>query len=514
MNWLTSRCAPLVGLAALALAGCDTGTALNVDLPDTASINTQYQDFDVTAGTVRLTPVQTLKTNHFLVGALDDNVAGTTSASAYLNVVDVSIADSLPSKFVSNPRLSNVILDSAVLVMGFDRVYGSTSTPARFNVYALSAPLDDRQVYNASSQEATASLITLRENVASRLDRTQTISVAATATVPAYTSTVNDASVRLLLQRRSVLAGPNNQPPAQAEIIQPLITSLFTRLKQPGFSQPQLDALLKGLAIRPADTYKGAIVSFGRPLVQRMQLYFHSVSAYVSGPNAPNPRSHVDTLRRTYSVYFGPAFSSAGLSDRNDPRYYTHIENQLPAPLAALSNRPGFVPAAALNGLSYAQEGTGLGTRITLQGLEALSAAAKAGTLTINRAEIRVPVKPYSNALFANPSQLYAVEVDGSNNVLQRIINYQSYDRVVQADGVVPTTTTQAAVGLLNTTTAQPYYAIPVTSYLQAYLGDKLDGNPAALVLAPSYQYSYTLALNRAAIDANSIKLRVYYSKR
>ena len=245
-----------------------------------------------------------------------------------------------------------------------------------------------------------------------------------------------------------------------------------------------------------------------------MQLYFHSVSAYVSGPNAPNPRSHVDTLRRTYSVYFGPAFSSAGLSDRNDPRYYTHIENQLPAPLAALSNRPGFVPAAALNGLSYAQEGTGLGTRITLQGLEALSAAAKAGTLTINRAEIRVPVKPYSNALFANPSQLYAVEVDGSNNVLQRIINYQSYDRVVQADGVVPTTTTQAAVGLLNTTTAQPYYAIPVTSYLQAYLGDKLDGNPAALVLAPSYQYSYTLALNRAAIDANSIKLRVYYSKR
>lgn len=514
MNWLTSRCAPLVALAALALAGCDTGTALNVDLPDTASVNTQYQDFDVTAGTVRLAPVQTAKTNHFLVGALDDNIAGTTSASAYLNVAEVSVPDSLPSKFVGNSALTNIILDSTVLVMGFDRVYGSTTTPARFNVYALSAPLDDRQVYNAGSQELPSSLITLRENVASRLDRTKTVTVDATATVPTYTTTVNDPTVRLLLQRRDVPAGPNNMPPAQAEIRQALITSLFTRLKQPNFAQPQLDALLKGLAIRPADTYRGAIVSFGRPLTQRLQLYFHSVSAFVSGPNALNPRSHVDTLRRSYSVYFGPVFSSAGLSDKSDPRYYTHIENTLPAPLAVLSNRPGFVPAAALNGLSYAQEGTGLGTRITFQGLDALSAAAKAGTLTINRAEIRVPVRPYSNVLFPNPTQLYAVEVDGNNNILQRISNYLPYDRVVQTDGAAATSVGAASLGVLNAITAQPYYAIPVTSYLQAYLGDKLDGNPAALVLAPSYQYSNTLSLNRAAIDANAIKLRVYYSKR
>lgn len=509
MNWLTSRCAPLVALAALALAGCDTGTALNVDLPDTASVNTQYQDFDVTAGTVRLAPVQTAKTNHFLVGALDDNIAGTTSASAYLNVAEVSVADSLPSKFAGNSALTNVILDSAVLVMGFDRVNGSTTTPARFNVYALSASLDDRQVYDAGSQELPSSLITLRENVASRLDRTKTVTVVATATVPTYTTTVNDPTVRLLLQRRDVPAGPNNTPPAQAEIRQALITNLFTRLKQPSFAQPQLDALLKGLAIRPADTYRGAIVSFGRPLTQRLQLYFHSVSAYTSAT-----RSHVDTLRRSYSVYFGPVFSSAGLSDKSDPRYYTHIENTLPAPLAVLSNRSGFVPAAALNGLSYAQEGTGLGTRITFLGLDALSAAAKAGTLTINRAEIRVPVKPYSNALFPNPTQLYAVEVDGNNNILQRISNYLPYDRVVQADGAVATSVSAASAGVLNTITAQPYYAIPVTSYLQAYLGNKLDGNPAALVLAPNYQYSNTLSLNRAAIDANAIKLRVYYSKR
>ena len=125
MNWLTSRCAPLVALTALALAGCDKGTDLNVDLPDTTAISTEYKDLDVTVATVRLVPLQTLKDDHFLVGRLADNVAGTTEARAYFNVVngpDIpfgGITDSLPSKLI------RPVLDSVVLVMGFDRVYGS-----------------------------------------------------------------------------------------------------------------------------------------------------------------------------------------------------------------------------------------------------------------------------------------------------------------------------------------------------------------------------------------------------
>ena len=500
MNWLTSRCAPLAALAALALAGCDTGTDLNVDLPDTASINTQYQDFDVTAATVRLAPVQTQKTDHFLVGRLVDNVAGTTTASAYLNVVDVSAADSLPSKFV-NPRFyTGPVLDSTVLVMGFDKVYGSSSTPARFDLYTLAAPLDERNVYDASSEETNLTL--LAGNLTSRLDRTQTITVPATTTTAAYTTVLADQTVRLLLQRRDIPATPGH--PALPAIQRTLINNLFTTLRQSGVPQAQIESILKGLALKPNATYNSGVVSFGRPLVERMQLFFHSTSTH----------SQADTLRRTYSVFFGPAFSSTGLSDKRDPRYYTHLDNTLPAPLSVLSNRPGFVPAAALGGISYAQGGTGLGTRITLQGLDNLVAAAKAGNLTVNRAEIRVPVKPYSNALFANPAQLYVLEVDGQNNVLQRILNYIPTDRVAQADGAPQSATGQATMGALNTSTAQPYYAIPVTSYLQAYLGDQLGGNPAALVLAPSYQYSNTLVLDRAVLDANSIKLRVYYSKR
>ncbi|GAB3743574.1 hypothetical protein GCM10027594_22700 [Hymenobacter agri] len=520
MNWLTSRCAPLVALSTLALASCDTGTALNVDLPDTSTISTNYQDFDVASGTVRLDSVKTQKTDHFLVGRLVDNVVGTTTARAFLNVVDVSVADSLPSKFTDTKLFSGApTLDSTVIIMGFDRVYGSSSTPARFDVFKLNAPLDERQVYNSNSAET--GLVSLATNVSSRLDRTRVQIVkpadtSVTPNIPAVTTTVPDQTVRLVVQRRAGTVDTRNNPlPA---IPQSIINGLFAQLRVPGFSQTQLEAQLQGLAVAPNATYNSGIVSFGRPSVPRIILYFHSTSAWAVRNNKTNM---LDTLKRSYSAFFGPVFSSGGLSSSTDPRYYTQITPTLPAALSVLNSGNGFVPNVALNGISYVQEGTGLGTRITFQGLETLASAATAGGLTINRAELRVPVKPYSNALFANPQQLYAVEVNSSNTVLQRLVNYLPTDRIVQADGTSQTGNVSPAIGSLTTlSSTQAYYTLPVTSYLQAYLNNQLGGNPASLVLlADSYsglplRLFNTLTLNRAVLDAANIKLRVYYSKR
>lgn len=520
MNWLTSRCAPLAALTALALTSCDTGTALNVDLPDTATVNTQYQDFDVSSSTVRLDSVQSQKTDHFLIGRLADNVAGATMARAFFNIVDVSRADSLPSKF-TDPKLfsGTPTLDSTVMIMGFDRVYGSSSTPGRFDVFKLANSLDERQVYTASSSEP--GLVRLSENVSSRLDRTkvQTLKAAdisVTPNIPAVTTIVPDQTVRLVMQRRAGTVDSHNLP--LPLIPQPFLSDdLFAKLRVPGFGQSQLDAALKGLAVAPNATYNSGIVSFGRPNASRMVLYFHSTSAWATRNNKP-----ADTLKRAYAVYFGPAFSSGGLSPSSDPRYYTQITNDLPAALAALNSSAGFVPSTALSGTSYTQEGTGLGTRVTFTGLDALTKAAAAGSgVTINRAELRVPVKPYSTVLFSLPSQLYAVEVNNANTVLQRIINYLPTNRVVQADGSSPTGAVAPAAGYLTAiSAAQTYYTLPITSYLQAYLNNQLGGNPASLVLladsnpsSPLRLYN-TLTLNRAVLDAANIKLRVYYSKR
>ncbi|MBD2723584.1 DUF4270 family protein [Hymenobacter armeniacus] len=514
MNWLTSRSAPLVAVAALALASCDKGTDLNVDLPDTTAVSTEYKDLPLEASTVRIAPVQTAKTNQFLVGSLADNVAGKTTAAAYFNVVDASgvnaiisagggiPADSLPST-VTAP-----VLDSVVLVMGFDRVYGSATTPVKFDVFNLAAPLDERQVYNGGTPVALGAPIAL--GLTSRLDRTITVTtaaVAATSTspaIPAGTTVTPDPTVRLLLQRTAVPPGPGQ--PGVPGVSSSFATGLYAKLNMAGFNQAQLDSYLKGLAVLPNVDHNSSIVSFSKSYKSRILVYYH---------HSKSPPAY-STI---YSIYFGPAYSgiSTTYSSARDPRYFTTIDNVLPPALSALAARSGSVPPALLGGTSYVQEGTGLATRVLMKGrvtLKRLIGSTDTVGVVINRAEIIAPVKPFTNALYGNPAQLYAVEVNAANQVLQRTINFLPTDRIVQADGTNQQNSGSPTAGVLNATGSQSYYAIPVTAYMQAYFYNNLGGTPDALVLAPNIRSSAGLTLNRAALDATNIRLRVYYSQK
>ena len=98
------------------------------------------------------------------------------------------------------------MLDSVVLVMGFDKVYGSAATPVKFDVFRLLAPLDERQVYDGATLTPRGDA--LGQNLTSRLDRTRQQVTPATAAAPAVTTTVPDPTVRLLLQRRAFPAVP------------------------------------------------------------------------------------------------------------------------------------------------------------------------------------------------------------------------------------------------------------------------------------------------------------------
>ena len=497
MNWLTSRGAPLVALAALALAGCDEGTGLNVDLPNTTVISTEYTDLEVDAATVSIAPVQTLKTDHYLVGRMADNIAGTIDASAFLNVITGSSKDSLPSR----ATMRTPVLDSVAVVIGFDKVYGTAAVPARFDVYNLAAPLDERQAYDSRSPVVLGAA--LGRNVASRLDRTVQVRTEATATVPAYTTTLPDQTVRLVLHRAVPSAAPYGQAPA---LPSQFSDDFFRVLRtNSSFTQAQLDALLKGLAFVPASGYSGSIVSFTRTTNARLAFFFHDDA--IPPPTPPLLRKW-----QSYSVFFGSVFSTSGGASPRDPRYFTALENSFPGTvLSPLTDPRQAVSSGVLNGTSYIQEGVGLGTRITFRGLEPLRAASG---VTINRAELRIPVKPFSNIIFPNPNQVFAVEVDANNQLLQRTVNGLSYDRAAQADGTNPLgINTPAFANLQDGTSTQPYYSLLLTSYLQAYLSDKLEGNPAGLVVVPNIRTSTGLSLNRAAIDASRIRLRVYYSR-
>ncbi len=505
MNWLTSRCAPLVALAALALGSCDKGTDLNVDLPDTTAVSTEYLDLPVNVATVRVSPVQTLKADHYLVGRLSESIAGTTEARAYLNLVATNVvtgstSDSLPSK------LARPVLDSVVLVMGYDRVNGSVATPVRFDVFNLLAPLDEREPYNSGT--ATPVGAALGQNLVSRLDRTVRVKTDSTATSPTYYTTVPDQRVRLVLHRAAAVASPFAPAPAVASPF--FSNTYFPALRAAGtFSQSQLDGLLKGLAVTPSAGYSSAVLSFGRSYNSYLSVFFHEDT--VAAPPAGRRRKW-----RSYSVACGPIYSSGGKAPASsDPRYYTQITTDLTGtPLSPLAAATQAVPATALSGTSYLQEGIALGSRVTFTGLDQLR-AAEGQSIIINRAELRVPVKPFTNALFPNPGFVYALEVDASNRILQRTVNFLPTDRVVQADGTNPLGTTNPAFGgLVDGASTQPYYSLLITSYLQAYLANKLEGNPTSLVLVPSTSSSASLSLNRAALDAGRISLRVYYSKR
>jgi hypothetical protein len=220
------------------------------------------------------------------------------------------------------------------------------------------------------------------------------------------------------------------------------------------------------------------------------------------------------------SLILGPVTGSGG-GIASDPRYFTQLLNTPPTgtPLAGLTNAQAAVPSAALGGVSYLQQATGLGTRIKFPAgfLELLN---KPG-LAINRAELYVPVKPYSNALFQYPAGIFAYEANSRNRVINRLVNLIPTPRVVQANGSAPTGSGADAVsGLINSTTTTPYYSLVITTYLQAYLANSLSGDrPDALILKPAgftsagTRNQLGLDLNRAVLDASNLKLRVYYSQ-
>jgi hypothetical protein len=519
MNWPISACrlASVSLLSATLLftaAGCEDANDLGVELPGTANADTQYRDFPVTASTVLRDSTETQKADRFLVGRVRENVLGSTAATAFLNLKLRPLAiDTLPTevKRAETVVAPNAILDSLVLEMPFDEVYGSSATPLRVNIFQLAQPLDDRTTYNSASSVAFGPEIA--RGLSARLNGTRKDSV---GTKPNRTQvTVPDRTVRLKLHGGGQTSA--------------LATTVFERIKATGFNQAALDAIWKGLAFQPVADFNTAVVGLRTAVATRAVFYYRYTN-----------KKNTGQLNGRYSIPFSKgSWTRSTINDA--PRYFTQITNELPTG-SALSRLGGpggatqSVAASETNGLVYMQAGNGFGAKLEIPGLETLKslAAPQANggpAIAINRAELLIPIRPYANLLFSLPDSTFLYEVNANNQSLYRPLLNTRVERIVLRDGVAQTGAglssvaddftsglgyyQNAANGRLYTLSdANQNFSMIITGYVQAYVYDKLGGvTPAAFVLSPSLRNSYGLSLDRAVLDANNIKLRVYYSQ-
>ncbi|GAB2945576.1 hypothetical protein GCM10027048_08280 [Hymenobacter coalescens] len=465
------------------LGSCEDTNDLGIDLPGTVPIDTNYEDFSVVAPiqgfTVKQDSLATTQKNHFIVGRLQDsNTGGLIEAKAFLEVAPSAAAsDSLPSQYATQ----TLVLDSVVMLAAFDRVYGRTTQPVKLSVYELQQPLDDFQPYNSKSELPLGPAIVTDQVV--NLNRT------------IRTKNTGLDSIQGLPIRLPLYDVVRNQTAFG--------TRLFNKLKGTStvyLSDQDLRDVWKGMALLPAST--GTAIAFNRSPLSQIYVYYH----YMVGTAKKN---------KVFRLLYGDPFSSTAA-----PRYFTNINYNLSSagsPFGSLqSGGPAQVAAAASAGVVYAQDGTGLVTKLLIPGLDTLRNRQAKRNLTINRAELIIPVKPYSTLQFAAPSRLYLFEANKDNN---RPLIYRNglttAERLVQQDGfILPTSDKALAFTFVDAGANTKYYTGLMTTYVQAYAKNQLSGpTPTAFLLSPTVRRTGgDLTLDRAAIDAQNIKLRVYYS--
>lgn len=512
MNWPTSAgrlaSVSLLGISLLGLtSGCEKANDLGLDLPGTSPISAEYLDLPLKASTVRQPVVQTVKSNSALVGRVRDSFVGTTTATAALNLLvipSLSPLKDLPAKY-ENPRL-----DSAVFTLAFDQVYGSAVQPLALDVLPLQQPLDERTVYNSTTTVATGE--PLVSNFKAVLNRDKTVRLPTNSSSDSVSASSPQSTIRIPLLKSGGAA--------------PLVKSVFAAMTaNPGFNQGTLDGLWKGVLLRPSENHTGNIISIPRAATKTINV----VTFYF--------RAATNDTVRTYSLYLANISPPSQAGSFTDGRYFTQLTTDLAG--GALT---GLTPQNPLssdktNGLTYVQEGVGLNTRLEFEGLEALRDKP---TLAVNRAELLIPVRQLSNGLFPYPSALYLYEVNEANQILTRQNGASTVDRLVQQEEAIQTANGGAflpsSVGVGYPASAlvpfgqnpTQYYTVGITQYLENYLQNRFnpgEERPSGLLLSPALRNAQGIALpqqsasaanlnlNRAQLDANNIRLRVYYSK-
>ncbi len=377
--------------------------------------------------------------------------------------------------------LQGAIADSLVLTFGINQFYGTADESQKLEAYELTEGFDADKSYYAESPGLMTGTRLGETTFKLRYGYVKADSALVTPWIVGSTKKRAD-STRVL-------------KPVRFNIKDTVLARrLLARIGTTDFSSlTEFQKVLKGVAIRPATSTSGAIVSLD-PLASatRLTLYYH-VST--------------DSLAHVHTFSLGNA--------AQQERYFTRITTDYSKGEQLTAFTPASTPAerdtvtaGPPHFTAYLQGGLELATRIRLTGFEPL--LARQGHIAINRAELIVPVKPYAVGVYPVPGQAYLVEVDAQN----RPLTTAGQLRTVQANGAYPAGTSQPAVVVYDPNLRA--YRVVITSYLDARLNNKLtDQRGDAFWLVPTLPGVTGLGLNRALIDAakDQIRLKVYYSE-
>ena len=485
MPFCTKRHRRQVGAALLsaalsfsALTACDPPGELGLQvLPDDVPASATYVAYAGTAATVlRNDSVLTANKGNALVGHLRDTQVGTTTAESYWQVSPLTTNPSAP-------LVAGAQADSLVLTFGFNSFYGTPDGRQVLEAYQLARGFSDDTAYYGNSKPI---------KVGARLGETSfrlRYRWVKTDPVLAFPWIIGNDSLRKdsvqVLQPLRIKVDPTTST---------LRADLFSKIGSSELaSLANLQAILKGIVLRPKDNTTGAIVNVL--------------------PSSSNTRLTLYYRLPTDSAKQAPRQFVFSLGNVGTERHFTRLTTDFRTgdKLTRFDGALDTVTLAATapDFTAYLQGGVELVTRIKLEKkLEELR--AKRGNIVINRAELVVPVRQYAAGVYPVPSQAFLVQVDSLNRPLKT----SGVLRTVQANGNDPTATNAPAVVTYDATARA--YRVQLTTYLDAYVNDKLtDRRAKAFWLVPSLPALNSLGLNRALIDAapNQIQLRVYYSE-
>lgn len=233
---------------------CTEPTLIGADLLEEDQANLNFRnDLPIDAKTILGDPVptfnrfQALQLNHFLLGELEDENFGTSTASIYTQL----------SKGTGSPD-SDILVDSLILSIPYDSlgVYGDFSKPFEVEIFRLSEAMDIQSDYNSDQVFATEMMPIGSATVVPSFDSVQIINYS--------NGTAN-----------TTFEQPHLRIPLNLEFAELLATDSSIYISDTTFQN-----FLPGLYIKPAAASNGIIpLRFGGD-ISRLTLYY---SAKVRG---------------------------------------------------------------------------------------------------------------------------------------------------------------------------------------------------------------------------------------